>query len=381
MAARDQAGGVGRHRLETVRRACVLLKAFADTEESLTLTEISARTKIEKTVVFRLVHTLGEGGLLRRVDGSRWCLNVRLVNTRKHRLGYAAQTSDSPFCAAVSEGLRMAADRNDLDLIVFDNHYSARTALRAAQQMAAERVDVAIEFQTFANVAPMISGLFRAASIPLIAIEIPHPGATFYGVDNYNAGKEAGRALAAWAKRNWQGKANQLLLLGLEIAGPLPELRLLGAEAAIRESLPETPTIHHLDTRGEFERSLESVRKHLRLCNAMRTLIVGVNDPSVLGALRAFEEAGRADLCAAVGLGAIPPARAEMCRSGTRLIGSVAFFPEHYGEDLVRLALAILHKRHVPPAVYAHHEMVTPELVGRLYPLETPVRDRDVAIR
>jgi ribose transport system substrate-binding protein len=361
----------GRQRLQTVRRACSLLKAFADEDERLTLSEISARTKIEKTIAFRLVHTLEDEGLLRKVDVRRYCLNIRLLSRKKFRLGYAAQSPDSPFSSTVSEGLNAAAAKYQVDLISFDNHYSPSTAVRVAHRMIAERVDVAIEFQTFAKIAPIISSLFQNAGIPLIAVEIPHPGAVFYGVDNYNVGRLAGQVLARWAKKNWQGRVDELLLLGLEAAGPLPQLRLVGAETAAREGLAAISRVCGLDTRGEFVRSLELVRKHLRVRPPQRTLIAGVNDPAVLGALHAFEEAGRAELCVGVGLGAIPEARAELRRPGSRLIGTVAFFPEQYGEDIVKLAIDILHQKHVPPAVYTHYQLVTPELVDRIYPLDT----------
>jgi len=95
----------------------------------------------------------------------------------------------------------------------------------------------------------------------------------------------------------------------------------------------------------------------------------GINDPCVLGALRAFEEAGRSADCAGIGHGAIAEARAEMRRTNTRLIASVAFFPERYGEALVRLAVGILEKRPAPPAAYADYCLITPANVGQLYPI------------
>ena len=90
-----------------------------------------------------------------------------------------------------------------------------------------------------------------------------------------------------------------------------------------------------------------------------RTLIAGVNDTAVFGALRAFEEAGRSELCLAVGLGATREARDELRCPRTRLIGSIAFFPERYGETLIQLAQDVLHKRNFPPAVYAPYQTVT----------------------
>jgi ribose transport system substrate-binding protein len=356
------------YRLETVGRACSLLKAFANEHEILTLAEISVRTGLEKTIAFRLVHTLEEEGFLRAVSNRRYCLNIRVLDRKRFRIGYASQSGKLPFSDAVTESLRWATTRNMVDLVLADNQYSVKAAVRNAERLISERVDLAIEFQTYAKIAPAISSLFHAARIPLIAIEIPHPGATFFGIDNYRVGMTAGRALARAAKQIWQGQFDELLLLEVGIAGSLPHLRLTGAAVAIREEVPFSGRIHGLDTRGEFLRSFDVVRKHLHSTPKRRTLVVGVNDSAVLGALRAFEETGRANLCLGVGLGAIPEAREELRRRSTRLIGSVAFFPENYGESLVQLALEILHKRSVPPAVYASIQMITARNVDKFYP-------------
>jgi ribose transport system substrate-binding protein len=69
-----------------------------------------------------------------------------------------------------------------------------------------------------------------------------------------------------------------------------------------------------------------------------------------------------------VGQNASPEGREELRTPGTRLIASVAYFPERYGEDIVRLALDILLRRPVPPAVFVKHELVTPENVNHFYP-------------
>lgn len=343
---------------------------FADGEEALTLANIVARTSLEKTIAFRIVHTLLDEGFLRRADGRRYCLNIKLPGAKRLRFGYAAQSGDSAFSSAVSDSLRWATARNQIDLLAHDNHYSAKEAMRNAKRLIEEKADLVFEFQTYAKIAPILSALFQTAGIPVIAIEIPHPGATFYGIDNYRVGLTAGRSLAKWTKQHWNGRFDEILLLGLDIAGALPHLRLAGAEAAIREALPGVGRSYPLDTRGEFLRSFDLVRKHLHIVPALKTVIVGVNDPAVLGALRAFEECGRSDTCVAVGLGAIPEARAELRSPGTRLIGSIAFFPERYGEDLVAIALDILHKKHVPPAIYSQHQMITPQNVAQFYPMD-----------
>jgi ribose transport system substrate-binding protein len=94
------------------------------------------------------------------------------------------------------------------------------------------------------------------------------------------------------------------------------------------------------------------------------------NDPSALGALRAFEEAGRAQFCAVMGQNAIAEAREEMRRPGSRMVGSVAYFPERYGDELIPLALAVIAGRPTPPAIYTKHQLVTPANVDQVYPLD-----------
>lgn len=61
-------------------------------------------------------------------------------------------------------------------------------------------------------------------------------------------------------------------------------------------------------------------------------------------------------------------ARAELRRRGTRLIGSVAFFPERYGYGIMSLALNMLKSKPVPPAVFVKHQLITPENVDEIYP-------------
>jgi ribose transport system substrate-binding protein len=123
-----------------------------------------------------------------------------------------------------------------------------------------------------------------------------------------------------------------------------------------------------LDGNGVLGDSFEAMRKHLRGSRSRHILVGAINDPSALGALRAFQEAGRTDACAVMGQNASPEGREELRQPGTRLIGSVAYFPEKYGDDIVALALEILHRRPVPPAVFVKHQLVTPDTVNHIYP-------------
>ncbi len=156
----------------------------------------------------------------------------------------------------------------------------------------------------------------------------------------------------------------------LQRAGSLPKARIRGILTGVSEviRIPEGCHAVYLDGDGQFQTTLERVRKYLRESKAKRILVGAANDPSALGALRAFQEAGRASECAIVGQNAESEARAELRSPHTRLIASVAYFPEKYGDGLLRLALDILGKKAVPPAVFTTHQIITPENVDHFYP-------------
>jgi ribose transport system substrate-binding protein len=295
---------------------------------------------------------------------------VRILSGKRFRIGYASQTSDS-FCSALVQGLRWAAESRPIDLIEVENRYSVKVALKNAQHLVSRGVDLAIEFQTYERIGAKVAQFFDEAQIPLIAVEIPHPNALFLGIDNQRAGVVGGKALLKAAQAHWDGACDEMLFLDLEIAGSLPHMRLSSAQNVLRNGVHKECVLTHLDSRGEFVRSFELTRRHLQLEPKRRTLVMGINDYAVLGALRAFEEAGRNNMCLAVSYGGGPEARRELRLGSTRLVATVAFFPEKYGENLVRLALDILSKRTTPPAVYMPVQLLTRKNVSDFYPNDT----------
>jgi ribose transport system substrate-binding protein len=359
--------------VQAVVRACEIFKAFRHEGEELQLADITERTSLRRTTAFRLLQSLVQGGLLERTGRGVYRCPFPPAPGRRFRLGFAAQT-DSQFSRSVAESLQRAAARERVDLITVNNRYSPKEALRNADLLVRERVDLVLEFQTYERVAPIIASKFLEARIPVIAIEIPHPGAIYFGANNYQAGLIAGRALGRWAKEKWAGALEQLLLLELPIAGPLPGLRLTGVQDALRAELPgiDTVPVLHLDGKGDFDQILSVVRRAMRRNPRRRTLVGTVNDMCALAALRAFEEVGAGLLCAVVGQNAIREARIELRRPGTRLIGTVAYFPERYGDELLPLALNLLAHKAVPPATFVKHQLLTAKNVDLIYPLDLP---------
>jgi ribose transport system substrate-binding protein len=357
--------------VRSVVHATQVLGAFGSPGEALRLRDVVERTGFGKGLCFRLLHTLHHCGLVEKVDATRYRLVSPLGRRKRYRLGYAAQGQDSSFAREVRASLERAAEREGIELIVLDNRYQPRVALRNAEHLIREGVDLVIEFQTDEAVAPAIAARYLEAGIPLVAIDIPHPGATYFGANNYQAGLLAGRTLGQWARTRCAGKVDEVVLLELGRAGSLVHARLGGVVAGLKETLREAmdgvPVVS-LDGDGQFKTSLEVVRRHLRLTRARHVLVGAANDPSALGAARALQEAGRGSTCAVVGQNAEPDARLELRQPRTPLIASVGFFPERYGDGLMKLALDILDGRPTPPALFTRHHLITTETVDHFYP-------------
>jgi ribose transport system substrate-binding protein len=90
-----------------------------------------------------------------------------------------------------------------------------------------------------------------------------------------------------------------------------------------------------------------------------------------MGALQAFRDAGREEHCAIVGHNASPEAHAELSEKSSRLVGSVGYFPERYGEGVIPLAVDLLRGRSVPRATFVRHEMITASNLSSFYPLSS----------
>jgi ribose transport system substrate-binding protein len=359
----------GPYEIESVSRACRLLRIL-QTEGSLPLFELAEVARLSRSTVFRLMTTLQTNGMVVK-DGSRkYRLAEGFSSGRRYKIGYLVETGETSFYRAVSRGLSESAERAGVDLVVLNSQFSPDIALENAERILAENADLVMMFQSYAQVASVISTRARGRRMPLIAIEMPHPNAIYFGVDNCHAGLTAGRYLAQWAERHWNGQVDEILLIGSHRAGSLPEARLTGSVLGINEVLPnsEKAKITTINGDWQFDTSFEAVSRHLRKSKATKILVSAIFDPSALGALQAFKEADRLQDCAIVGQNGSIEARLEMCKPNSRLIGSVAYFPERYGEQLVALALDVLTQRvSVPNAVLVKHQLITPGNLKRHY--------------
>jgi ribose transport system substrate-binding protein len=225
-------------------------------------------------------------------------------------------------------------------------------------------VDLVLEFQVEEHVAPHIAHIFKKAEISLIAIDVPHPNATYFGVDNFEVGYEAGTLLAQHACNKWKYKVDWVLGIGFSEAGSFVQSRITGAFEAIRQRLGQIPSDRflRLEGRGMRQPSFMVMNEFLRTQRkGQRILVAASTDSSALGVLDAARQNGREQDFAIAGQDCIPEALEEMRKGSSALIGSVSHGAESYGPRLIQLGITLLRGRIVPPYNYVRHFVVTPE--------------------
>jgi ribose transport system substrate-binding protein len=359
--------------MSTIQRACDILAAFHDEHECLRLADVVQRTGMNKTTSYRALADLVKGKLLIRIDRSRYKLAIRPLNSAHFRLGYGIQSMEFGFCVSVSDSIARCARAAGVDLLMLDNRDTPADALANAEVFIREGVDLVIESQTDVRTAQKLAKIFQDASIPVIALEIPQPNAYYFGANNIQAGMIAGRYLARLALAKWNGDFDDLVLLELPKAGYLPNARILGSCLGLLEQIVwlDERHIKVLNTDGHFDKAYSLMRKFLRRSHSTKLLVSAINDPSALGALQAFREAGREDQGFIVGHNASSESHSELARRDSAFIGSVGYFPERYGEGVIALALDILEKKPTRRATFVRHEMITSSNLRAYYPSST----------
>lgn len=344
-------------------KALDILELLQQEDKPMALEAIYQRTRISKTTVYRILKTFVHRGYLAQSQGGLY----RLVSRpRKVRFGFAKQSAEMPFSEAVAASLQAAADQAGVDLTILDNRYDGATAVKVAEEFIQNRVDLVIEFQIDQQVAPIIADKIVAAGIPLIALDIPHPHATYFGVDNYRVGVEAGELLAASAMQHWGQKVDWVLGLDIEEAGSLVQSRITGAFQGIRGKLPDLPVESYvrIDTRGIRDRSRKVISDFLnRHPKDRRILIAAATDTAALGALEAVRELKREKHVFIAGQDCIPEALEEIRKPGSPWLGSVSHEAASYGLRLIQLGLSILRGQTVAPYNHVEHKLVTREIL------------------
>jgi ribose transport system substrate-binding protein len=278
--------------------------------------------------------------------------------------------------ADVRSSFELAARTLPVDMLYFDNAGDPARAIANAEAAIGAKVDLLIEYNADADANAEIARRLADAGIPALALVDPLPGAPLYGPDNRAAGQIAGRALGAFARENWSGEQVLGVLIGdLAAPGSAVKDRVRGITEGVHELLP-TLQLVALDTGGQSVRADALLTKFLLTQPGQRLLIATLDDLAAVYATRAVEMSRRQSDCVIVSQGLDPNIHGGTSEKkeldpnnrGSVVLGSVAYYMDRYGYDVLPLALRLLARQTVPPRTATHHILVTAANVFREYP-------------
>ncbi|MCL4782500.1 MAG: substrate-binding domain-containing protein [Bryobacterales bacterium] len=354
----------------TLDKGLTVLETIEHASHPVTLQEIAAASGIQRLAVYRLASVLVERGYVRRGEDKRYRAATR---RRRPLLGYAAPLTGNTFRQDLAASLQRAADAADADLVMLHNDPTDSVALmQNVETLLKTRVNLTMLFQPVEALGNMVAGRLAEASVPFISIERPVQGGVYFGANNYQAGKLAGRRLGRHAQERWGSRYDRVVLIEGAQTSTNVNARLAGVLVGLGEvaGAVDIARVVHLHGNADREASrLAMATLFERLPEKCRMLVSAFNDISALGAMDAVLAAGRSATVAIVGHNAMHESRVEIRKSESPFIASVAYFPERYGPKLLKLATSIIEGDATPPAAYTDHLVIDQSNVDALYPM------------
>ena len=276
--------------------------------------------------------------------------------------------------AEVRQSFVLGARQHPIELVFYDNQRDNTRALANAEDAIARRVSAYILYHRDAATNATIAGKLKAAGIPLLAVGYEAAGAPLYAADNLAAGRIAGAALGEFGGRTWRGQSRLALFIGPVRGEHIPE-RLQGVAAGLAPHVPGVAPMS-LDTQGNPAQVAPQLGKVLAAHPSSKLLIAAVDDATALAAKSALEAANRLRDAAIVSHGADRSIHGGMNERkeidpnnrGSIVIGSVAFYLDRYGYDVLPLALRMLRGEAVAARTSTRHRLITAANVFVEYP-------------
>jgi ribose transport system substrate-binding protein len=296
---------------------------------------------------------------------------------------FTPESEEFPFdTQGVNPSMDKYAKEAGVKLLVLNNAYPSTTQpLANADACVTQGANLVVSFNVMAELSPAIMKKYDAAKIPVIAVDVTHPGSVFWGADNCLSGRMAGQFAVKWARdHNWP-EDQIIIFTGMDPGvGGAPACRNTAFVEEIRAQMPKIPdaNVFEVDMRtaelGVMPGALAATTDWLTAHpDAKYIVATTINDDRGVGIANAMAQAGRGDPTVdgiVIGKNADESGLAAIRRGGTPFVGSVAFFPDRYGEFLIPLALDILEGKPVPSIVRVPHQVITAENIDKWYPVK-----------
>ena len=263
-----------------------------------------------------------------------------------------------------------------IDLVLYDNARDRAKAIANVDDAVHRKVDLYIQYCEDPATNEEVARRLTAARIPVLAVNAPVGNAPLYAADNREAGRIAGDALGKFAQTTWRGRVLAAAVLGpVKDPSKAIQARIAGITEGLRTALPDVAPVQ-LDSGGNFAEAQAQLRRFLAKETGAMALVATLDDATALAVKLAAETAGRVPDTVVVSQGCDPSIHGgtnankaiDPNNRNSIVLGSVAYFLDRYGSEILPLALKMLHGEQVPPRTFTSHALITAKNVFRVYP-------------
>lgn len=254
-----------------------------------------------------------------------------------NKLG-SLQTLNNPFYQIIDNEIRSVVNANGDILISLDPQLSLERQVQQLEYLIEQDVDAIV--LTAVDFNGLTSSLKKAseAGIPILVVDtdIPENDYVSFSItsDNYQAGVEC-------AKDMMKKKSHADIVLLRHSKAYSALQRIQGFVDTIKDN-PNYRIVENIECNGQLEVAMPKMKQFLNK-NVPFDVVMGLNDPSILGAVAAMQEQNRLKDVLVYGVDGSPEVK-DLIKDGF-IEGTVVQSPKTMGKETAEILYRILNKK------------------------------------
>ncbi|QCX34394.1 sugar ABC transporter substrate-binding protein [Caloramator sp. E03] len=277
---------------------------------------------------------------------------------KQYKFGATYMTMNNPFFIALNDGIKSVVEANGDSLVALDPALDLNKQISQIEDLIAQKVDaIFLNPVDWKGIKPALEAA-KKAGIPVINVDAPVYDedlvSCIVASDNYNAG-----VLVAQDVMKRLSKANVVLLEHPTAKSAIDRTKAF--EDTVKGN-PNYKIIAKQSSNGQLEQAMP-VMENIIQANKQIDVVMGLNDPTALGALAALQAAKRDKGVLIYGVDGAPEAK-KMIKEG-KMTGTAAQSPKNIGKTAAETAYKLLKGESVEHKIYVPVTLITKDNVDQ----------------
>lgn len=288
-------------------------------------------------------------------------------------IGFDNMMPSVEFFLTVQKGLEDACAANNIKLVSAFGERDAAKMVSNVDSFVLQGANIIVDFNVLPEVGNTIVESMSKKDIPVLSIDSVYDGAYFFGVNNQQVGETAAKYAADVINEKWGGEVDYVVEFYSEGGGPVVKLRNSANADYLKKELNLTDDqIVYIPAAND---SVDAINGKVQFADfltahpdAHKIYLHVLTDQGAVGALAALEAAGRMDDCFITSCDAGTEALDNLrLPEANAWVGSVAAFPEKYGENIVKYCIDIMNGD-APQERFTDNVMIDRNNIDEYYP-------------